>query len=200
VRQIVEPTDRNKDVNTIDARPRSDRGILRYLIAVGALLCFFRAPAVRASDYTPLVVGAAAPAISEPTASGAYDSSKSERPYVLELFAVWCPHCQHEVAPLNQLQQVDGNRVDIIAVPASPFGFDKSSVLQPADLDLFARHFHTQYRIGFDGLFSVAYDYGVASFPTIYFVNSQRRVVAVESGEVPFEKLHADVATMLGHP
>jgi len=188
VRQIAEQTDRNKD------------GVLRYLIAVAALLCFFRVPAVRASDNTPLVVGAAAPAISEPTASGAYDSSKSQRPYVLELFAVWCPHCQHEVAPLNQLQQVDGNRVDIIAVPASPFGFDKTSVLEPADLDLFAHRFQTLYRIGCDGLFSIAYDYGVASFPTIYFVNTNRRVVAVESGEVSFEKLHADVAAMLGHP
>jgi thiol-disulfide isomerase/thioredoxin len=171
---------------------------VRYFAIVAGLVCLFRTPAVRASNNTPLAVGAAAPAISEPTASGTYDSSKSERPYVLELFAVWCPHCQHEVTPLNQLQQVDGNRVDIIAVPASPFGFDKTSVLQPADLDVFAGRFHTQYRIGFDGLFSVAYDYGVASFPTIYFVNGERRVVAVESGEVPFEKLHADVTAMLG--
>jgi thiol-disulfide isomerase/thioredoxin len=173
---------------------------LRCIVMIAGMLCLFRAPAVRASNDTPLAVGAAAPAITEPTERGPYDSSKSERPYVLELFAVWCPHCQHEVVPLNQLQQVDGTRVDIIAVPVSPFSFDRTSVLQSADLDLFARRFHTQYQIGFDGFFSLAYDYGVASFPTFYFVNADRRVVAVEAGEVPFEKLHADVAAMFGSP
>jgi thiol-disulfide isomerase/thioredoxin len=166
---------------------------------IAGLSCLSHPLAVRASNDTPLTVGAAAPEISEPTERGPYDSSKSARPYVLELFAVWCPHCQREVAPLNQLQQVDGVRVDIIAVPASPFGFDKTTLLQPADLELFASHFHTQYRIGFDGLFSTAFDYGVAAFPTIYFVNGDRRVVAVESGEVPFEKLHADVDALFRH-
>jgi hypothetical protein len=73
-------------------------------------------------------------------------------------------------------------------------------MLQSADLDLFARRFHTQYRIGFDGFFPLAYDYGVASFPTFYFVNADRRVIAVEAGEVPLEKLHADVAAMFGSP
>jgi thiol-disulfide isomerase/thioredoxin len=172
--------------NTSDAGVRGTSLPLRCIAMIAGMLCLFRAPAVRASNDTPLAVGAAAPAITEPTGRGPYDSSKSERPYVLELFAVWCPHCQHEVVPLNQLQQVDGTRVDIIAVPASPFSFDRTSVLQSADLDLFARRFHTQYRIGFDGFFSQAYDYG--------------RVVAVEAGEVPFEKLHADVAALFGSP
>jgi len=151
----------------------------------------------RAENNTPLAVGAQAPAFSEPTARGIFDSSKSTRPFVLELFAVWCPHCQREVAVVNQLESADGDRVDVIAVPASPFGFDQSSPLQPADLDRFATQFGTKYRIGFDGFFSTAFDYGVAAYPTFYVVDATRHVVAVETGEVPFDKLQADVSAAL---
>jgi thiol-disulfide isomerase/thioredoxin len=158
------------------------------------------APAVaRAEGSAQLPIGAPAPAVSEPTAKGAFDSSKSAKPFVVEFFAVWCPHCQREVAVLNELEKADGDRADIIAVPASPFGFDKSSVLQQADVDRFAQQFDVQYRIGFDDLFSASYDYGVASFPTFYVVDASRHVVAVEAGEVPFEKLHADVLAALQH-
>ena len=45
----------------------------------------------------------------------------------------------------------DGNRVDVIAVPASPFGFDKTSILQAADVQAFSQRFGAVYRIGFDG-------------------------------------------------
>lgn len=155
-------------------------------------------PADAAGNAT-LPIGAAAPAISEPTANGTFDSTTSAKPYVIEFFAVWCPHCQREVSVVNQLQRVDGDRADIIAIPASPFGFDNSSSLQQADLDRFAHDFGTNYRIGFDGLFSESYDYGVTSFPTFYFVNSDRRVTAVETGEVPFEKLQADLEASLQH-
>jgi thiol-disulfide isomerase/thioredoxin len=186
----------------VSRRARGSRAIVAAtcFAIVASAQWLFAPAAVRASNDTPLAVGATAPAISEPTDRGPFDSAKSQRPYVLEFFALWCPHCQHEVEPLNELQRVDGSRVDIVAVPASPFAFDKTSVLQQTDVDLFARRFHTHYRIGFDGLFFAAYDYGVAYFPTIYFVGVDRRVVAVETGEVPFEKLHADVEAMFVHP
>ena len=150
-------------------------------------------------QHQPVGRRAEAPPFSEPTARGTFDSATSRKPYVLELFAVWCPHCQREVAVLNQLERTDGNRVDVIAVPASPFGFDKTSILQAADVQAFSQRFGAVYRIGFDGLYSIAYDYGLASFPTIFVVDANRRVSAVETGEVPFEKLHADVMA-LGAP
>lgn len=170
-----------------------------FLTAVLLAVAAFVAGAVgaaQAAGNVPLAIGADAPAVDEPTPAGPFDSAKSGKPYVLELFAVWCPHCQREVPVLNRLQQVDGGRVDIIAVPASPFGFDHTSSLQPADLETFARRFNTAYRIGFDGLFSLGYDYGLVSFPTIYVVDGSRHVTAVETGEVPFETLHADVAAL----
>jgi thiol-disulfide isomerase/thioredoxin len=153
-----------------------------------------------AAGNVPLPVGASAPALVEPTGSGAFDSTKSIKPYVVEFFAVWCPHCQRETAVLNRLQDADGNRIDIVAVPASSFGFDQTSVLQPADLQTFAQRFDTRYRIGFDGLFSSSYDYGVAVYPTFFFVSAGRHVVAVESGEVSFDRLHADVDATLQAP
>jgi thiol-disulfide isomerase/thioredoxin len=168
-------------------------------VAFMAIAVVASARVAAASNTSPLAVGAEAPPVSEPTARGTFDSATSRKPYVLELFAVWCPHCQREVAVLNQLERTDGNRVDVIAVPASPFGFDKTSILQAADVQAFSQRFGAVYRIGFDGLYSIAYDYGLASFPTIFVVDANRRVSAVETGEVPFEKLHADVMA-LGAP
>jgi thiol-disulfide isomerase/thioredoxin len=154
----------------------------------------------RAAGTVPLAIGAPAPALSEPVGNGSFESSKSTKPYVVEFFAVWCPHCQRETAVLNRLQDVDGGRIDIIAVPASPLGFDHASMLQPADVAAFAQRFDVRYRIGFDGFFSSAYDYGIAAFPTFFFVGADRHVVAVESGETPFERLHADVDATLAAP
>jgi thiol-disulfide isomerase/thioredoxin len=169
---------------------------LRLAIFVAIMLAGL-SQAAGASGSVPLAVGAPAPAISEPTARGIFDSAASTKPFVVEFFAVWCPHCQREVPVMNELQRVDGNRIDIIAIPASPFAFDKATFLQQADLDQFAERFNTNYRIGFDGLFSSAFDYGLASFPTFYVIGASRHVVAVETGEVPFEKLHADISLAL---
>jgi thiol-disulfide isomerase/thioredoxin len=146
-----------------------------------------------------LDVGAAAPAVTEPTAQGTYDSTVSAKPFVVEFFAVWCPHCQRETAVLNQLQRADGDRVDVIAIPASPLGLDHTSPLTRADLDQFTRQFAVGYRIGFDGRFAIPNAYGLAVYPTIYVVNAARHVVAVETGEVPFEELDADVTAALTH-
>jgi thiol-disulfide isomerase/thioredoxin len=175
------------------------RSFVRLLSTLSSLVALAAAPAA-AAGTVPLAVGASAPAIVEPTAAGTFDTTKSTKPYVVEFFAVWCPHCQRETAVLNRLQDVDGNRIDIVAVPASPFGFDQASVLQSADLQTFAQRFATRYRIGFDGLFSSSYDYGIAAYPTFFFVGADRHVVAVESGEVSFDKLHADVDATLATP
>ena len=168
------------------------------LLAAGAFALMARLPAY-AANTDPLAVGALAPSISEPTAKGTFDSSKSAKPFVVEFFAVWCPHCQHEVPVVNELESADGDRVDVIAIPASAFGFDHSSSLSQADIDRFSQQFNVKYPIGFDGFFSTAFDYGVAAYPTFYVVDASRHVVAVEAGEVPFDKLQADVLSALGH-
>ena len=146
-----------------------------------------------AAGTVQIEVGSAAPAISEPTARGPFDSTTSGRPYLVEFFAVWCPHCQREVPVVNALDKAYGNRIDVIAIPASPFGFDKSTLLTDADLKTFEERYNVTYRVGFDGFFSSSYDYGVAALPTFYVVGTDRHVLAVESGEVPLARLQADV-------
>ncbi len=167
--------------------------INRIIVSIVLVLAAAAGRPAEAAGNVPLPVGATAPAIDEPTARGTFDSTTSSKPFLIEFFAVWCQHCQREVPVMNELQRVDGDRIDVIAIPASPFGFDKQSVLQQADIDTFADRFAVNYRIGFDGFFSSVYDYGLTSFPTFYVVDASRHVVAVEAGEVPFAKLHADV-------
>jgi thiol-disulfide isomerase/thioredoxin len=174
--------------------------LLVQAVAVAALLLGAAPARLLASGNVPLAAGASAPPVVVPTASGTFDSTETRKPYVLEFFAVWCPHCQREVAALNRLQAADGSRVDIIAVPASPFSFDSSSPLLPSDLRTFVRQFNVKYRIGFDGLYALAYNYGVMSFPVFYVVDTRRTITAVEGGEISFEKLHADVAALFAKP
>ena len=171
--------------------------IIRALLAVTLLVS---GRAAGAASDTPLAVGAPAPPVDEPTTAGRFDSTTSGKPYVLEFFAVWCPHCQREAAVVNELQTADGNRVDVIAVPASPFSFDRTTILQQSDLDAFAARYHVRYRIGFDGLYALSNEYGVDAFPTFYFVTRNRTIAAVESGEIPFERLHADVDALFAPP
>jgi thiol-disulfide isomerase/thioredoxin len=177
--------------------------MLRFLRAVAfvalALACVPGRAAFAEGDV-PLTVGSVAPSFSEPTAGGAFNTATSGKPYVLELFAVWCPHCSNMVPVLDRLQQVDGDQVDIIAVPASPLSYDHTSPLTAADAASYAQRHNATYRIGFDGTFGVANAYGLSEFPTIYFVSADRRIVAVEAGEVPFEELAADVAAVLHRP
>jgi thiol-disulfide isomerase/thioredoxin len=174
--------------------------MLRFLRAasVAALaLVVLPVRAAFAEGDVPLTVGSVAPAFSEPTASGSFSTATSGKPYVLELFAVWCPHCLAMVPLMNRLQQADGDKIDVIAVPASPLSFDHQSPLTAADTVAYAQRNNVTYRIGFDGTFTVANAYGLSQFPTIYFVSADRHIVAVETGEVPFEELDADVAAVL---
>ena len=171
---------------------------MRFIVAlVAAGLWLLSRPALAANAV--LDVGSAAPAVVEPTAQGTFDSTVSAKPFVLELFAVWCPHCQRETAALNELQRVDGGKVDVIAVPASQLGLDHTHALTRADLDSFVHQFNVGYRIGFDGQYSIITAYGLNVYPTIYVVNAARHIVAVETGEVPFEELDADVTAALAH-
>ena len=86
----------------------------------------------------------------------------------------------------------------MIAVPASPFGFDQTTVLDASTLVAFASRFHATYPIGNDPFYGVATAYGVATFPVFYVVDGTRHIAAVESGDVPFERLQSDVERLPG--
>jgi thiol-disulfide isomerase/thioredoxin len=177
---------------------RAFRG-LAALVALAAVLFGQSGAAWAAGDFLT-DVGAAAPPFSEPTAGGRFDTQTSGKPYVLELFAVWCPHCKAMVPVLNRLQAAYGDKLDIIAVPASPLSFDHQSPLTAADIPAYVRDNGVTFRIGFDGTFAVPSAYGLKQFPTIYFVGADRHVKVVEEGEVPYDELAFDAAEVLRAP
>ena len=171
--------------------------LLRAAAVAAFVIASFPVHGALAAGDAPLTVGSVAPAFSQPIAGGQFSTGTSGKPYVLELFAVWCPHCRNMVPVLNRLQQADGAKVDIIAVPASPLSFDHASPLTAADTVTYAQRYSVAYRIAFDPAYQVANAYGLTQFPTIYFVSADRHVTAVETGEVPFEELDADVTAVL---
>jgi thiol-disulfide isomerase/thioredoxin len=143
-------------------------------------------------------VGSTAPEFDVSTTAGAVDLKTMQAPVLLEVFATWCPHCQHEVPLLSQLYRNDGRRAAFIAVSGSPLGMDHESPSSLEDVERFGQLLGVQYPIAYDADMDVAKKYLQNGYPTIVFVNKNRRVVAIESGEVPYAKLQADLNKAIG--
>jgi peroxiredoxin len=123
-------------------------------------------------------------------------------PVVLEFFAVWCPHCQHE-APLVQRIFSTYNRqgVRVWAILANPYGpnYDNSfgtdtSLATASDLRWFARTFHEAVPQLVDPNFHVVNRYGVSGYPSIYVIDKRGVIRYVGSGEQPYNTLASAVA------
>jgi cytochrome c biogenesis protein CcmG, thiol:disulfide interchange protein DsbE len=149
--------------------------------------------ASEAPIYAPLQVGGSAPPFALTTIDGHHlDSAAAKHPILLELFATWCPHCQRETATLNAVQDRLGKSLSIVAVSASKMASDRSSPSSLNDVRAFARYYGARYPIAFDPGLVVAKRYLQGGFPTIIFIDSAKRVTAIETGEVSAEKLLAD--------
>jgi len=174
------------------------------VIGIGAAIAIINARLVPASATTEpplstIAVGDTAPPFHVTTTAGTpFDSSKVEGPMVLEVFATWCPHCQHEVPLLSQLYRNDGRRAAFIAVSGSPLGMDHESPSSLEDVERFGQLLGVQYPIAYDADMDVAKKYLQNGYPTIVFVNRKKSVVAIESGEIPYAKLQADVNKAIG--
>ena len=149
--------------------------------------------ASEAPIYAPLRVGQTAPAFAVTTLDGRrIDSGTTPEPILLEVFATWCPHCQHETATLNALQSRLGGKLAIVAVSGSDTASDRTSPASLNDVAAFAQYFHVSYPIAYDPDLAVAKGYLQGGYPTIVFIDRSKRVVAVESGEIPLRRLIAD--------
>ena len=83
----------------------------------------------------------AAPAFSVTTKGGVISSETlAGKPYMLEIFATWCPHCQRMTAVLRNIQKkFPPERLDIVSVTGSPvsaasttlFGRSRATVVHP---------------------------------------------------------------------
>lgn len=164
----------------------SSLGLVAVIIVV-AVAFASRVPKA-ASDapiYAKVSVGQDAPSFAAATTAGPFDSTKTGgKPVLLEVFAAWCPHCQHETSILNDLYQKYHSKVDFVAVSGSNVAMDGNSEETQADVVDFAQRFSVKYPIAYDPTLDVAKKYLQGGFPTIVVINRDNKVSSVDDGEI----------------
>ncbi|HXW51965.1 MAG TPA: TlpA disulfide reductase family protein [Candidatus Acidoferrales bacterium] len=139
----------------------------------------------------PLQPGAKAPDFQLSSKIGTFSSAQlAGTPYLLELFATWCPHCQRMTQVLRAVRAlVPESRLAMVSVTASPYASnstpDNMVTENQADVDAFESQFSITWPTFFDPNLSVAQAFGLDGFPTIFVVNAHGTIVYQESGEVP---------------
>ncbi|HUA09215.1 MAG TPA: TlpA disulfide reductase family protein [Candidatus Acidoferrales bacterium] len=172
------------------------------IVLAGIVIAFAVAHAVikpaasEAPMFSTITAGDPAPAFSVDTTQGPFELSKAQRPVLLEIFATWCPHCQHETAVLNRLYLRYGHSVDFVAVTGSAYGSDRSSPETLADVLGFVRFFHVQYPVAFDADLATAKEYLLGGYPTIALID-RGKVAYISSGEIPQATLSAKIEKTL---
>jgi len=142
-------------------------------------------------------VGTHAPPFALQTRAGQITSeSLAGKPYLLELFATWCPHCQRMTAVLRSVrEQMPESRMAIVSVSASPYAMNASMdnpvASSQADVDTFDALYGVTWPTAFDAELRVARTWGLSGFPQIYIVNAKGVIVYAHSGEVQARALLA---------
>jgi thiol-disulfide isomerase/thioredoxin len=143
--------------------------------------------------YATLEIGQVAPSFAVTTIDGSRISSNDiTGPLMLEVFATWCPHCQREAPIIEELQREIGDQLSIVAVSGSDVASDTTSPASLDDVREFAQRFKVNYPIAFDADLVVAQKYLQGGFPTIVFVNGDKRITAIEAGETSLQRLLED--------
>jgi len=173
--------------------------VLLVLIAIGAILWPRLHPSHQLEEATlaptvgKAVLGKTAPQFSVPTTAGLFDLQKQTQPVFLELFASWCPHCQHETAVINKLYDAYHSRIAFVAVSASDTGMDGTSPESENDVYNFTKRFHTQYPVAFDGLEYVSSLYLQGAYPTIVVIDRNKKITYMNTGELSYADLAAQL-------
>jgi thiol-disulfide isomerase/thioredoxin len=129
---------------------------------------------------TPLQAGETVPAFTAPElAGGTLDwTSYAGKPAVLSVWASWCPHCQAELPVLDRVMK-DSSGVGFVtivtAIGTQPGPTPQEYMLQN-QLDF-------PVAVDDEGQ-TLAAAFGIQSFPTLFFVNSDGTVATQLSGEV----------------
>jgi thiol-disulfide isomerase/thioredoxin len=179
-RQTALPADRRKLILY------SSLGLVA-IIAVIAVAFASRVPktASDAPAFAALSKGQPAPAFTVSTTAGPFDSTKTGgKPILLEVFATWCPHCQHETTVLDPLYQKFGKQIDFVAVSGSAMGMDSVTTESQADVVSFAQKFDVHYPVAFDESLDVAKKYLQGGYPTIVVIDKQNKIASVDDGEI----------------
>jgi len=174
------------------------------LIAIAAVLLYFIGPEhrrVQTASQSPIVgkaqLGQPAPSFVVATTAGLFDLSKTTKPVFLEVFATWCPHCQHEAPIIDRVYRKYRGSVDFVAVSGSDTAMDGTSASSENDVLAWAARFKVQYPVAYDPLLNVANLYLQGGFPTIALIGRDKKVAYLNSGEISYGDLNAAVRRVL---
>jgi thiol-disulfide isomerase/thioredoxin len=171
---------------------RINRNAIIYItlavVALGAIVAVALANRVPQAAQTvnpsaALAVGSTAPEFSVSTDAGPFDLASVSSPVFLEVFATWCPHCQHEVPIINALAKKYGGKVAFVGVTGSPYGLDESSPENQADVNTWVQQLGVSYPVAFDPDLKVANAYLQGGYPTVVVIGKDKKVHYINSGE-----------------
>jgi thiol-disulfide isomerase/thioredoxin len=171
---------------------RINRNVIIYatiaVLVVGAIVAVALANRVPQTAQTvnptaALSVGQTAPEFTANTNAGAFDLATVSSPVFLEVFATWCPHCQHEVPIINALAKKYGGKVAFVGVTGSPYGLDESSPENQADVNTWVQQLGVSYPVAFDPDLKVANAYLQGGYPTVVVIGKDKKVHYINSGE-----------------
>ena len=165
--------------------------VLAILAVVGVALSNRLVPkaATTVNPTSALKVGDTAPTFSVTTNAGPFDLATVSTPVFLEVFATWCPHCQHEIPVVGALAHQYAGKVAFVGVTGSPYGVDGSSPENQADVNGWVQTFNVAYPVAYDAGLSVANNYLQTGYPTIVMIDAQKKIRYIGSGEVTIATL-----------
>ncbi len=197
------------DAKTPATRPRNNVTLISGVI--GALLVAIiiiyavlhgnravpgSAVATGAPDLPPqLTAGMRAPAFELRSKIGSFSSSTlAGTPYLLEIFATWCPHCQRMTSVLRAIRaQVPASKLAMLSVTGSPYAAsstpDNLVLENQDDVDKFESTYGVTWASFLDTDLVVAKKFGLNGFPTIFIVDKHGTIVYAGSGEVSQDAL-----------
>ena len=133
-----------------------------------------------------IAVGQTAPTFSVSTTDGPFDLAKNGgKPTLLEVFATWCPHCQHEVPIMNRLNTSYKGKLNVVGVEGNDRGMDDTSPASQADMMTFVQKLGVTYPVAFDPDLTVAKEYLQSGYPTVVLIGADNKILAMGGGELP---------------
>jgi thiol-disulfide isomerase/thioredoxin len=107
----------------------------------------------------------------------------AKAPVLLELFASWCPHCQHSAPAMNALHQANQGKLTILAVNAG----DQPG--KPSTSAQFKKDHHIAYPILEHPPEALMNGYCLQGFPSFYLISQKGTVVWRFAGTLKGESL-----------